>query len=348
MDGQIFVLLVQDGISNGAIYLLLAVSLVLVFSVTRVLFLPQGEFVVYGALSYAVMQRGEVPLTAGLLMVLGVAVASTDIVAAESGRRSRVAVRTMLANVVLPAALALIAVWAPGKGLPSAFLGLLAVALIAPLGPMLYRIAFQPVRSASVLTLMIIATALHFALSGLALYFFGPEGLRAPPFSDAVADFGGIPMPMQSLIIVAASAAVILLLWLMFERTLTGKALRASAVNQVGARLLGIRAVQAGKLSFALAAGIGAFSGVLIVPVTTIYYDSGLIIGLKGFIGAVFGALVSFPGAAVGAMLVGLIDSFAAFWASAFKEVILFLMIIPVLVWLSIRSPHAFDEAEEH
>lgn len=320
----------------------------LVFSVTRVLFLPQGEFVVYGALTYAVMLRGEVPLTAGLLLVGGVAVAVTDLVAAAPGRRASVALRTCVANLLIPAVLAGTAWWLPGKKPHAAVLAVLAIALIVPLGPMIYRLAIQPVRSASVLTLMIIATAVHFAMTGLALYFFGPEGLRAPAFSEASFNFTGMPLPAQSLIMIGVAAAVIGVLWLALDRTLRGKALRASAINQTGARLLGIRAVAAGKLSFALAAGIGALSGVLIVPVTTVYYDSGLIIGLKGFIGAVFGALVTLPAAAAGALLVGLIDSFAAFWASAFKEVILFLMILPVLVWLSIRSPHAFDEGEEH
>jgi branched-chain amino acid transport system permease protein len=199
-----------------------------------------------------------------------------------------------------------------------------------------------------VLTLMIIATAVHFAMTGLALYFFGPEGLRAPAFSEASVNLTGLPLPVQSLVMIGVSAAVIVALWLVLEHTLTGKALRATAVNPTGARLLGIRAVRTGKLAFALAAGIGALSGVLIVPVTTLYYDSGLIIGLKGFVGAVFGALVTLPAAGAGALLVGLIDSFAAFWASAFKESILFLMILPVLVWLSIRSGHALDEAEDH
>ena len=337
----------QDGVTNGAIYLLLAVALVLVFSVTRVLFLPQGEFVVYGALSYALMLRGEMPLTAILLVAAGVAVAITDIAVALPDRRPAAALRTSLHNIVIPGAIAGLAWWLPAKHPPPLILAALAVALVVPLGPMVYRLAIQPVRSASVLTLMIIATAVHFAMSGLALYFFGPEGLRAAPFFDASINLTGMPLPVQSFIMIGVSAAAIAALWFLLERTLIGRALRATAVNQKGARLLGIRAVTAGKLSFALAAGIGALSGVLIVPVTTIYYDSGLIIGLKGFVGAVFGALVALPAAAAGALLVGQIDAFAAFWASAFKEVVLFSMILPVLLWLSVRSPHAFDEAEE-
>jgi branched-subunit amino acid ABC-type transport system permease component len=84
-------------------------------------------------------------------------------------------------------------------------------------------------------------------------------------------------------------------------------------------------------LSFTLAASIGAFSGILISPITTIYYDSGFLIGLKGFVGAIIGGLASYPVAAAGAILVGLLESYSSFWASAFKEVIVFTLIIPVL-----------------
>jgi branched-subunit amino acid ABC-type transport system permease component len=77
-------------------------------------------------------------------------------------------------------------------------------------------------------------------------------------------------------------------------------------------------------LSFTLAAAIGAFSGILISPITTIYYDSGFLIGLKGFVGAIIGGLASYPVAAAGAILVGLLESYSSFWASAFKEVIVF------------------------
>jgi branched-chain amino acid transport system permease protein len=98
-------------------------------------------------------------------------------------------------------------------------------------------------------------------------------------------------------------------------------------------------------LSFFLAAALGAFSGILIAPITTIYYDTGFLIGLKGFVGAIIGGLASYPVAAAGALLVGLLESFSSFYASAFKEVIVFTLIIPVLVWRSLTSRHV-DEDE--
>jgi branched-chain amino acid transport system permease protein len=107
---------------------------------------------------------------------------------------------------------------------------------------------------------------------------------------------------------------------------------------------MGISTTQAGKLSFLLAAAIGAFSGILIAPITTVYYDTGFLIGLKGFVGAIVGGLASYPVAAAGAILVGLLESFSSFWASAFKEVIVFTLIIPVLVWRSMTTRHVEEE----
>ena len=147
-------------------------------------------------------------------------------------------------------------------------------------------------------------------------------------------------MSVQSLLVVISSIVLIAALYLFFNRTLYGKALRATALNRVGARLVGIPPDLAGALTFALAALLCAFSGILIGPITTVYYDSGFLISLKGFVGAIIGGLASYPLAAAGAVLVGLLESFASFWASAFKEVIVFTLIIPVLLWRSLTAHH--------
>jgi branched-subunit amino acid ABC-type transport system permease component len=116
-------------------------------------------------------------------------------------------------------------------------------------------------------------------------------------------------------------------------------------MNRTGARLMGIPPALAGKLCSRWRP-IGAFSGILIAPITTIYYDSGFLIGLKGFVGAIIGGLASYPVAALGAMLVGLLESYSSFYASAFKEVIVFTLIIPVLLWRSLTSQHVEEEEE--
>jgi branched-chain amino acid transport system permease protein len=247
-------------------------------------------------------------------------------------------------NLVYPAvAAAAVFLLKPGE-FPLLAQIVLALVLVVPLGPMIYRLAFQPLAEASVLVLLIVSVAVHLALVGLGLLFFGAEGSRTPSFSDASFNLGLVTVSGQTLWVVGASLLLIVVLFLFFERTIYGKALRATAMNRTGARLMGISTVMAGKLSFLLAALIGAFSGILIAPITTVYYDTGFLIGLKGFVGAIVGGLASYPIAAAGAILVGLLEAFSSFWASAFKEVIVFTLIIPVLVWRSLTTRHVEED----
>jgi len=346
MDFQIALLLGQDGITNGAIYALLALALVLVFTVTRVIFVPQGEFVSFGTLTLAALESGRVPGTVWLLLGAGVMVAMLDVAeAVRTGTRGRIP-RILGWNIAYPLAVAAAVIsLAPHKPAIAVQVAL-SLAVVVPFGPMLYRLAFQPLASASVLVLLIVAVAVHLALVGLGLLFFGAEGSRTTAFSDASFDLGPLRVSGQTLWVLLSSIALIAVLYQFFERTIYGKALRATAINRIGARLMGISTTLAGKLSFLLAAAIGALSGILIGPITTIYYDTGFLVGLKGFVGAIIGGLASYPLAALGALLVGILESFSSFWASAFKEVIVFTLIIPVLLWRSLTTHHVEEEEE--
>ncbi|MDT4810637.1 urea ABC transporter, permease protein UrtB [compost metagenome] len=341
MDLQIALLLGQDGIVNGAVYGLMALALVLVFSVTRVIFIPQGEFVAFGALSMAALQGGRTPATLWLLVALGVMALAVEVWRWKRGATIdwRSAFTWCVAFPALAAVLVL--------GLKPTSMTLQAITtlvLIAPLGPLLYRLAYRPLADATVLMLLIVSVALHGVLVGLGLFFFGAEGSRTTPFSDVRFDIGGIPVSGQSLVVVGVTLLLVIAMFWFFGRSMVGKALRATAINRVGARLSGIPTELSGDLSFALAALIGAVSGLLIAPITTVYYDTGFLIGLKGFVAAIVGGLASYPLALAGALLVGLLEAFSSFWASAYKEVLVFTLIIPVLWWRSLRSHHVEDE----
>ncbi|MFA7268522.1 MAG: branched-chain amino acid ABC transporter permease [Sterolibacterium sp.] len=340
MDLQIALLLGQDGITNGAIYALLALALVLVFAVTRVIFIPQGEFVTLGALTLANLQAGKIPGTIWLLLGAGIAIAVIDCTICLRNGTIRRIPRILLWTLVYPGVLTLVMFLIKPAELPMLAQVLLSLMLIMPLGPMIYRLAFQPVAEASVLVLLIVSVAVHLALVGMGLLFFGAEGSRTQAFSDASFELGSILMSGQTLLVLVSSALLIAALFWFFERTLYGKALRATAINRTGARLMGISTVMAGRLSFLLAALIGALSGILVAPITTIYYDTGFLIGLKGFVGAIVGGLASYPVAAAGALLVGLLEAYSSYWASAYKEVLVFTLIIPVLIWRSLTTHH--------
>jgi branched-chain amino acid transport system permease protein len=252
--------------------------------------------------------------------------------------------RAAAQTAAYPVAISLLTIWAAPQGFPLWVQALLTLALVTPFGSLVYRLAYESLADATVLVLLIVSVGVHFALTGLALLFFGAEGFRNPSFWDERFSIGALTLSGQAVIIFLASAALIVMLFLFFERSLYGKALRATAVNRLGARLMGISSTNAGRLSFTMAAFIGALSGLLIGPTTTIFYDSGFLIGLKGFVAAVFAGLSSYPLAAVGALGVGVLEAFGSFWASAFKEVIVFTSILPVLLWRSLRDPHSDEE----
>jgi branched-chain amino acid transport system permease protein len=245
--------------------------------------------------------------------------------------RQRLA-RIVLLDLLVPAVLAgLVLLIAPLKPAPI-WSGLIAVALITPMGPMIYRAAVEPIATSSVLVLLIAAFGVHFSLNGLGLLFFGPEGVGITPLFPQSYELGPLLVSGQSVTVLAVTALLLVLFALFFRFSLYGKALRACASNRIGARLSGIPTERAGRLAFAIAALLGAVSGVLIGPLMTVYYDSGFLIGLKGFVAAILGGLVSYPLTVLAALAVGFSEALFSFWASAFKEVLVFSLIIPVLM----------------
>jgi branched-chain amino acid transport system permease protein len=348
MDFPIAFILLQDGLTLAAVYALLAVALVLVFSITRVIFVPQGEFVAFGALTAAALQAQRLPPTVYLLMALGALVFAAEALAKwrdpDARPTSRDWIVLVLKYLAAPAALAAIAHILKGRPVSPVIAVVFALAVIAPMGPMVYRLGYQPLERASVLVLLIVSVALHFALVGLGLAMFGPEGYRTDPLLAGTFNVGPVSVAAQTLLVFGVVIGLIVAMYLYFEHSFEGKALRATAVNPRGAKLVGISPSAAGRIAFAWAAGIGALCGVLIVPLTTLYYDSGFLVGLKGFVAAVFGGLASYPLALAGASMVGLLESFSSFWLSAYKEVIVFTLIIPVMMWRSLVTPHSEDE----
>jgi branched-chain amino acid transport system permease protein len=338
--------LIQDGITNGAIYALLGLALVLVFAVTRVILIPQGEFVTYGALTYASLSSGQMPGTARLAVAMGVVAFGFDLFAARRSLRPQLVGRAFAINIVLPAIVLALAMWSAAHHATIAVNVALSLAIVAMIGLFLYRIAFQPLAHTSVLVLLIASVGCHLAMQGLGLLFFGAEGQRGPAILATAFTAGGLRFTGQSIAVYAVTIAFIIGLWLFFGFTLYGKALRATAVNRLGARLAGIRTSLSGQIAFLLASIIGAISGILIVPITTLYYDTGFLIGLKGFIAAIIGGLVSYPLTAVAALLVGSVEAFSSFYASNFKEVIVFTLLVPVLLLRSLAASAVEDEKD--
>ena len=247
-------------------------------------------------------------------------------------------------TIVLPARVGGLTVWLAPTKPPQAVQVGLALVLTAPLGLYIYATVYRPIAEASVLVLLIVSVALHLALVGLGLIFFGAEGSRTAALSSASLSLGELLISGQALSVLGLTAVLMGGLYAFFDRTLIGKALQATAVNRLGARLVGISPAFSGRVAFGLAALIGTLGGILISPLTTIYYDTGFLIGLKGFVAAIIGGLVSYPIAAGAAILVGVIESYASFFASELKEVIVFMIIVPILL---VRSQGALVLEDE-
>jgi branched-chain amino acid transport system permease protein len=346
LNTTIVLFLLQDGITNGAIYALLGLALVLVFAVTRVILIPQGEFVTYGALTYATLATGQVPGTARLALAMGIAAFALDLFAGRRSLNVALIGRSAAVNIALPAAI-LVLTWSlASRQTPVAIDIVLSLAIVGTIGLFLYRLAFAPIAQTSVLVLLIASVGCHLALQGIGLVFFGAEGQRGPALSNAAFTVDPLRITGQSIAVYVVTLALIAALWLFFGFTLYGKALRATAINRLGARLVGIRTAMSGQIAFLLAAVIGAISGILIVPITTLYYDTGFLIGLKGFVAAIIGGLVSYPLTAIAALLVGCVEAFSSFYASNFKEVIVFALLVPVLLLRSLASPSSEEEKD--
>ncbi|MBV2180679.1 MAG: branched-chain amino acid ABC transporter permease [Castellaniella sp.] len=348
MTSDIVLILGIDGLANGAIYLLAGLGLVLIFSVTRVVFVPFGDIAAFAALSLAAFEAGQVPPTIGLVVVLAAVALLTELGSLVRKGDLRHIPRAVLVWGLLPLVPCLIAWMVAGTDTPALVRVAASVLLVVPMAPLLARVVFQPIADASVLVLLIVSLALSFLLSGLGLLFFGPEGSRTTPLASGSFMLGdGISVSGQVSLMVCTAIVLSGLFYLVFERTATGKALRATAVNRVGARLVGIRPARTAMLAYGASSLLAGFIGVLIAPITTIYYDSGFLIGLKAFVAAIIGGLVSYPATALGALAVGVFESFASFWSGALKDAIVFSLLIPVLMVRSYMARHHEEEVEE-
>ena len=320
MDATILGLLLLDGVQNGVIYGLLALAMVLVFAVTRVILVPIGELMMFAPLSFVWLQEGKLPGTLWLALALGGLLALLE---RGKGR-----------GLPLLGGVGLLLLFLLAQGSP-ALAYLAALLLVVYLGVATYRVFFQPMREATVLALLIMAVGLHVAYQGLGLVFFGPEQFRPDPLLQGEVVVG---LTWQGVLVLAFALLSAAALYLFFRRSLFGKALLAAAENRLGARLCGIRPEEAGMVAFAIAGLMAALSGLLLAPLINAAYFMGFMLGLKAFVAAILGGLVSYPVAFLGAVLVGLFESFTSFYASAYKEALVFLLLVPALFYQSLRA----------
>jgi len=220
-------------------------------------------------------------------------------------------------------------------GWPAAAAFAAAVGIVSLLGLLLERVALRPVKKPEPLTLIIITVGASIFLRGVAMRLWGkdPYSVAGLTASTEPVRIGGAALMPQSLWIVGIVVAFMTGLHLFGKRTLTGKAMEACAIHRNAAWILGIPSDRMVLLAFALSAGLGAVGGVIIAPITMCSYDMGTMLGLKGFCAAMLGGLGSHWGAALGGVLLGVLESLGVgYFSSGIKDAVAFLVLLGILI----------------
>jgi branched-chain amino acid transport system permease protein len=265
------------GLTVGSIYAMVAIGFNIIYNVTEVINLAQGEFVMLG----------------GLVMV------------------------SLHVTVGLP--------------IPLAFP--LTIIIVTIVGMLLDRLAISPIRQPSVLTLIIATIAASIIIKGIAMFIWGKDPFDLPAFSGRTPiNFLGAIIQPQYFWVIGFLIVTVILLTLFFEKTIIGKAMSACANNPDAASLVGINVKRMILLSFALSAAIGAVAGITVTPISLMEYDRGAMLAIKGFGAVVLGGLGSFPGAILGGLIIGTIESFGAgLVSSGYKDAFALIVLLAVL-----------------
>lgn len=213
---------------------------------------------------------------------------------------------------------------------PGLLFAVVGVALVAML---VERFGLRPARSDNHLILVFITIGLSIILRGAIKMIWGTNRMAVPPLTpdNPVQIMGASVLPQALWILLLTLIAIALLSWF-FYRTSLGLSMRAVASNPTAAAAVGIPAGRIRLTSYAIAGALGGLAGVLMTPITTLSYDVGVLLGLKGFAAAILGGFGSFPGAVIGGVILGLLESLSAgYISSAYKDVVAFVVLLLVL-----------------
>jgi branched-chain amino acid transport system permease protein len=271
-----FLQLTLAGLSVGAIYALVAIGFVVIFTVSEVINLAQGEFA----------------SLAGLVAISGTA-----------------------------------------SGMPLAAALALALVSVAVVAVVMERLAIAPVKRLTTLMSIILTLAVSTGIKAVMLLVWGPSSRGLEPFPGSNFTVLGVSVRSQELWILGITAVVAVAVTWFYEQTGWGKALRACAEQPTAARLVGISLGRASMLSFLIAGVVGAIAGVAASPIYFSSWESGLTVGLKGFVAATLGGLVSIRGAIFGGLSLGVLESLVAGYVdTGLRDAVAFVVLIVVLV----------------
>ena len=219
----------------------------------------------------------------------------------------------------------------------------LSIAAMAGFGILFAGATYWPLRHRGQLPVIISTIGASIFLANIVLYLYGPSPEVLPNFFDSPGfEIGGVFMDSQYLTIMVVAAAMVLLQFLIFEKTLLGKKLQATSQDKEMASLLGIPVATMILITFAYSAALGGLAGVLVAPVLFVSVGMGAIISLKAFAANIIGGFGNIPGAILGGLALGVVETFgAAFISVPYKDAIAFALL---LLFLLIRPQGLFGE----
>lgn len=286
---QLFSQTISSGLTIGSVYALIALGFTLIYNVSKIINLAQGQFVMFGAMIYfSLVTTFQLPLLLSLLI------------------------------------------------------GLLLTAVI---GWLMVKTAINPLGSkASPIFAIVVTIAFGEILQGIALLIWGKNYVGIPAFvqGDSLVMFGARVQP-QALLIMGTTLIVCITFMLLMSKTNIGKAMFAASSDPYAAGLMGINVKKLIVFSFMISAALGGIAGILIGPLTMMDYSQGTFIGIKGFIAALLGGMGSYPGAILGGLLIGLLESFGGgYISSLMKDAFAFAILLLVLL----NRPHGLIKSK--
>jgi len=210
-----------------------------------------------------------------------------------------------------------------------------AMMAMAVLGWLTERVVIRPVLGQPAFSIVMLTIGIGYVARGLITMIpdIGTETLAFPvPYKDTVFNVGGVVLGATQVVVVLATAALSLLLYLVFRYSRVGIAMQAASQNQLAAYYMGIPVKRLNGMVWALAAAVAAVAGLLLAPITFVHANMGFI-GLKAFPAAVVGGFGSLPGAIVGGVIIGVVEALAGFWLpEGFKDVAAYIVVLLMLV----------------
>jgi branched-chain amino acid transport system permease protein len=208
----------------------------------------------------------------------------------------------------------------------------LAVIVASLLGYMLFKLVSMS-KNSSVTSLIILTLGYSIFVRGAAQVGFDKQMHTLPSFiSDTPISIFGATITPQAILVIVVSLCIVFGLYLLFNKTKLGKAMLATADNKDAAKLVGISVKKILIMNFMLSASIAAIGGIVLTPITSMNYEIGIMLGLKGFCAAIIGGIGNPFGAVFGGVLLGLLESFVAgYLSSEYKDAVAFVVLLLIL-----------------